>query len=229
MAKNVDLANNPALDPEERQRQLEGKSDNDEEPGRTARTNYFVDRNFQFRFASLGVMSLLVFLGVTSLIFYWGLGTVESIPVREQVTSILTDILPYIGPAILLVLVPFGVYYLLLSHRICGPVRRISDSLQRIRNGERYFTLSVRSTDYLLSVADEINQLLESLRTRERKLERVSTKVSNLQQDLEDLDEDADLADIEPLTEACESIQDTLNDLQTPSSPSPDTNSNEEE
>ncbi len=226
MSKHVDLANNPALDPEERQRQLEGTSGDDHETGPTARTNYLVDRNYQFRFATLGVMSLLVFFGLTSLIFYWGLGTVESIPIRAQVTSVLTNILPYIGPAILFVLILFGVYFLLLSHRICGPVHRVVDALERIRNGERYFTLSVRSTDYLESVADEINQLLETLRTRERKLEKVNTKVSNLHEELEEL-EDGD--DLEELRDNCESIENTLTELQTPNNRSLNSDTEEEE
>lgn len=227
MAKNVDLANNPALDPEERQRQLEGKLDSGEETSRTARSNYLVDRNFQYRFATIGVLSLLVFLGVTSLIFYWGLGTVESVPVREQITAVMVDLLPYTGPAVLLLLLLFGVYYLLLSHRFCGPVHRIQQSLQRIRQGEWYFTLSVRSTDYLETVVEEINALLETLRQRERALEQVSDEVASLEQQLDQLKLEEE--DTDELSETCESIQDTLRELRTTTGTSPDSPSDAQE
>ncbi len=228
MDKSVDLANNPALDPEERQRQLEGKEDENKEFQVPERESYLVDQNFQFRFATIGVVSLLLFTGFVFLSVYWALGTADTMIARDRITSEFLDVLPYVAPAAAFFTLLFGVYFLLLSHRFCGPVQRLSKSLRRIARGDFYFTVSLRSTDYLQSVVDGVNDLLETLRSRDRTIDKIGRQVQELEDELDDLE---DLEEQEDLLQKCESLQEHLRTLRSsdPDESGTETDSTDEE
>lgn len=49
------------------------------------------------------------------------------------------------------------------SHKIAGPVYRITRSMERIREGDVGFRVNLRRGDYLTEIADELNLLLDWL------------------------------------------------------------------
>jgi len=49
------------------------------------------------------------------------------------------------------------------SHRVVGPAHRIASLLRRLRSGDTGFRVELRSGDELQEVADELNELIETL------------------------------------------------------------------
>jgi methyl-accepting chemotaxis protein len=49
------------------------------------------------------------------------------------------------------------------SHRVVGPANRIASLLRRLRSGDTGFRVELRSGDELQEVADELNELIETL------------------------------------------------------------------
>jgi methyl-accepting chemotaxis protein len=49
------------------------------------------------------------------------------------------------------------------SHRVVGPAHRIVSLLRRLRSGDTGFSIALRSGDELQEVADELNELIETL------------------------------------------------------------------
>jgi hypothetical protein len=50
-----------------------------------------------------------------------------------------------------------------ISHRIAGPMHRICESLERVRNGDLAFRVQLRPGDHLREVCDELNRLIDAL------------------------------------------------------------------
>ena len=62
----------------------------------------------------------------------------------------------------------FLFHALKLSHRIAGPMVRIRRDLERVRHGEVGLRIRLRKGDYLVQVADDINELLEWMESGRR-------------------------------------------------------------
>lgn len=217
MDKQVDLAQNPALDPEERERQLKGEGPDQEQKQTYQRSTYLIDRDFQYRFATTWIAAVILYVGLICLGFYWAAGVVDTSAQQQQITTVLADVSTYVGVFVLLLTILFGVYFLLLSHRISGPAYRLTESLKRIASGDFYFTVRLRKSDYLQSTADAMNTLLESLRKRDRSLGDVENRVAELKERLEerdDIDEEQD-----ELIQECEKIHERIRSIRTPDDP----------
>ena len=52
------------------------------------------------------------------------------------------------------------------TQRVAGPAYRLAKSLERARNGDLWFRVTLRDGDYLGEVADELNQLLDVLQAK---------------------------------------------------------------
>lgn len=76
----------------------------------------------------------------------------------------LTNLTPlYAGVAILIVLVA-GVMFVSsvkISHRIAGPTTGIRNTLQAVRGGDRSRRVTLRKGDFLLPLANELNEFLD--------------------------------------------------------------------
>ena len=67
----------------------------------------------------------------------------------------------------LLLVAPFVVFMgVLLTHKIAGPLVRIQSALTRMTNGHYDVHLQLRKADALVELAESINLLAASLRTR---------------------------------------------------------------
>jgi len=211
MDKNADLANDPALDPEERERQQQEERDEHETKGISGRQTYLVDRDFQYRFATSWVACMVLYAVLVGAIFYGATVYVRGTLQNEVVRQFLSQLLQYAGlPTVLLTLV-FAMYFVLLSHRIAGPEYRLNRSLGRVASGEVDFSVELRSTDYLQSIADRLNEVLGVLRDRREKLTDLRNQVEQLRERMSSRDDVSD----EDL-ELCERIRDDLDSLSSP-------------
>lgn len=152
------------------------------------RKKYVIDRSFQYRFIASFLLwifvSLLVFsAGFTA--FYWfrymagenvfsefitiqkaeriynekgeptGTKSVVQPPIN-RIELILPPILVN-NLIIVVLLVIIGIFY---SHRIAGPVYRISRDIERVLEGEKGVSIRLRKKDKLKDLAEKINQLI---------------------------------------------------------------------
>jgi methyl-accepting chemotaxis protein len=156
-------------------------------PYRRRRTNYVINKSFQFRFVAffliLVVLAFLVFsAGFAG--FYWIRYMAgdnifsEFIYIQRQVRVksesgeevLKSEMLPPINrielilPPLLInnlvIMVIIAIIGVFFSHRIAGPIYRIEQDISRIISGERNVKIRIRKRDALDSLVHKINQLI---------------------------------------------------------------------
>ncbi len=72
-------------------------------------------------------------------------------------------IIPVVIFSILFIIqaIAISIVFLYLSHRIAGPLVRISNDLQRVENGEKIPPIKLRKNDFLKDLAELINRVLK--------------------------------------------------------------------
>ncbi len=185
METDSKLAEDPALDPEERERQ---QADEDEESSagqNYRRTTYVVDRDFQYRFATTWLTMMLLYIVLVGGIFYGSSLFIEGPGLNADALNFLENLLRYAGlPAIMLTIL-FALYFILLAHRIAGPEYRLKRAMRRIASGDVDFSISLRRTDYLKSLAERVNGVLSALQERREKINELREEMDDLHERLE--------------------------------------------
>jgi methyl-accepting chemotaxis protein len=132
------------------------------ESGKRARRIKVVDGRFQYRMIAVSLtmilLGLLLFAGLTAV--YYVFARSEG---RAPDPRILLVILPPLllnDLAIMVVIIVIGIF---TSHRIAGPVYRISMDIDRALSGERGVRVGIRRNDALGDLAEKVNQLLEHI------------------------------------------------------------------
>jgi methyl-accepting chemotaxis protein len=152
---------------------------------------YIIDKQFQFRFVFtfliLIILSLVLFTA-GFMGYYWikymagenvfneFIHVIRKVDILndkgEVISSAPQNLGPYnpfeiyVPPILLnnlitmLVISILGIFY---SHRIAGPVYRIQQDIKRVLNGEKGVTITLRRTDKLQELAEEINQLIRKV------------------------------------------------------------------
>ncbi len=210
MEKDVDLANDPALDPQERDRQQKGDmNDEGEAEKRRRRTTYVIDRDFQYRFSTSWMALMVLYVVLVGAIFYGATLYIKGGVIKKQAHQFLENLLWYAGAPTVLLTVLFVLYFILLAHRIAGPEYRLNKSLKRIASGDIDFSVQLRSTDYLKSLADRVNEVISLMKDRRDQIRGIEDKVERLHDRLE-VEETVSKNDLE----LCEQIGQELSKLQ---------------
>lgn len=123
------------------------------------RQGYRIDPEFQSRFrATLLAFSVLILTGVALLTsgVLWIVQNPEAVPTSLWVPASMFGLAVAIGMMI---------FYLSdrISHRYCGPVYRISNTLEAARRGERPATIRLRKGDEFQALAETVNATLREL------------------------------------------------------------------
>jgi methyl-accepting chemotaxis protein len=134
------------------------------------RKNYFIKKAFQIKFLS-GFVVLLVLgaLLITGLFMYTSNNTlttgysgsalrVESTPNFFLVSLLLITLITVIGMGIAGMII-----FILLSHRIAGPLYRFEKSLKDLASGDLTRRVNLRKTDQLAELNKGLNVLIESM------------------------------------------------------------------
>ena len=132
------------------------------------RKNYLVARGFQLKFAGL-ILAFMFFVAIFSaLTIYYNVWIVlgeklANVYPQGRLVSILktANLNLFIRLMILAPLV--GVFAIVLSHRIAGPIYRIKTTLDDVIKGDYSKRLYLRRTDELKDIAESINILVDKL------------------------------------------------------------------
>jgi methyl-accepting chemotaxis protein len=120
-------------------------------------------------------VSLLVFTGVMYLVFRSGVrgfvsgeNFLSKINVLKDVNAFMVELfsgrLFIIALAVLLI--SFLVTYIMFiyySHRIAGPAINFKNTFNKIKSGDKSARVSLRKNDYLKELADEFNNMMDSM------------------------------------------------------------------
>ena len=158
---------------------------------RFKRKQFIVARKFQMRYA--GVILLLMFLtaGFCSYAIYYTTmimfgEKLANVYPQGQLVSIVNTVNFRILVSMLIISPFVGFLGIYLSHKIAGPIYRIEKSLASMTQGDISFKIRLRRGDEMVSLADSINRLTESLATTitsERShLENALTELNSLRE-----------------------------------------------
>ena len=133
------------------------------------RKQYFIQRGMQLRFARFVILFALVssFLtgGAIFLTTFMLMGEkLASVYPQGRLIDIFQSVYFWGGMSLLAVL-PFIFWgSILFSHRIAGPLPKIYQALRNVGNGNYDVKLTLRKSDELRELADEINEMARKLR-----------------------------------------------------------------
>jgi len=137
------------------------------------RRQIIIEPGIQFRFARFVILFALATAFVTSgIVFFttfslFGERLSDVIPQGRLIEIYRTVYLSFFG--ILLLAIPFILYFSLrFSHRIVGPLPKMYRLLRDVGKGDLEQYLVLRKKDELKELADSINDMIESLRSREQ-------------------------------------------------------------
>lgn len=153
------------------------------------RTQYFVAKKFQLKY--IGLILILVFstaIMCSYVIYYTMMVTMgdklANIYPQGRLVAIVNTVNIRILFSMLLIapiIIVIGIY---ASHKIAGPIGRIEKFLDGMAAGDLSFPLSIRRKDELVSLADGINKVLNSMKVSVKKekerLNNISASLENL-------------------------------------------------
>ena len=123
------------------------------------RQGYRVDPDFQIRFRTLLLaFAVLVMVAVAALALgvRFVVANPQALPVGAWVPGVL------FGVAVGIVALSFHLADR-ISHRYCGPIRRITATLETVQQGGRVRPIELRRSDELRELAEAVNATLRSL------------------------------------------------------------------
>jgi len=189
---------------------------------RFKRTKYLVSTKLQLRY--VGVILLLMF--VTAIICSYTIYYVVMIMMGEKLANVypqgrLIAIINTVNLQILYslllitpVVVAVGIY---LSHKIAGPIYRIEKFLGDMSIGNLSARITLRKGDELMSVADKINILNDSLRatltSQKASMEKIIAELGDLEKMVDSRPSDISTLDnnIERLQREIKELENQLN------------------
>lgn len=167
------------------------------------RSNYVIDKNFQFKFIATFlaiIVAALVLFSAMFTVYYWvrymagdnifkefvvihkevydrddngeikldaknnRVTKSEELAPQNRVELVLPPLL--LNNLIIMVLITIiGLFY---SHKIAGPIYRIETDIARVLGGEQGVRIRLRKGDKLMSLADNVNKLIDRLEAAEK-------------------------------------------------------------
>lgn len=192
----------------------------------TKRRNYFIEKKFQTKYIILTILMLLSYSFLFIIIIFapYILTLHFNYPLAEKVDAarvlllLHSTIWPWIGG----VIVFFGIISVFVSHKIAGPLFRIKKSLIQVSQGDLSVVIKLRKWDDLKDLADQINVLIEELRTFVTTLRNdynlLSDYIQELEQKIEQkgLTEESGRAIIRKVQESRQNIETALKKFNIP-------------
>ena len=150
------------------------------------RRNYLIKKKFQigffYRFAILAVLEAALIFGLFMHIstgtitagYYNSILTVKHTPGFFFIQLLLIVLIVCIGISMAAMIV-----FILVSHRIAGPLYRFEKILNEIGKGDLTKRISLRKTDQLMELKEALNILMESF---DQRLGRIKTNLVELKE-----------------------------------------------
>lgn len=157
------------------------------------RKNYFVKKGFQMNFLlrflvllileSILIAGLLMFVSGDTITtgYVNSILKIESTPYFFMVPFILITAIVMVGIGMAGMVV-----FILLSHRIAGPLYRFEKMLGQVEGGDLTTRISLRKTDQLVELKNSLNVFINSLDGRMGKIKRILEEAKTLLSKKED-------------------------------------------
>lgn len=135
---------------------------------RFKRRQYIVAKKFQLKYTSLILLLMFVTAGFCSYAIYYTTmilfgEKLASVYPQGQLVSIVNIVNFRIFLSMILISPLVGAFGIYLSHKIAGPIYRIEKFLGAMGAGDFSSRIRLRKGDELVSLADAINRLVDSL------------------------------------------------------------------
>jgi len=159
------------------------------------RRQYFVQKNFQFKFILKFCIVLLIGIIISiGLLYLFSMNTLTSsfeqskLIIKNTASAILPSV--FLSHLIALVLITLLaiVVTLLISHKLAGPLFRFQKELKEIGEGNLTQVIKLRKNDQITAMADSLNQMRTDLQN----------KILGIKEEVEQIIESASGQDIPP-------------------------------
>ncbi len=148
------------------------------------RRNYLIKKDVQMGFVYRFLALLLVELALIAFLFnYVSTNTITSGYIDSVLKVQTTPAFFLVQVFLIMLVVGVGmglagmVVFVMLSHRIAGPIYRIEQDLESVKSGDLTKRISIRSTDRMTELKDSLNDLVGGLDAR---VSRIHTGLSEL-------------------------------------------------
>ena len=181
------------------------------------RKNYFIKKRFQMNFfykfflllalESILIISLFMYISNNTLTT----GYLNSVLRIERTGDFF--LVPFVLMTLIVVLgisLAGMIVFILLSHRIAGPLYRFEKALEQLKDGDLTTVVHLRNTDQLLELQNSLNSFIETLAKR---MSVIKTKLEETQEALAQT-KDPDL--ISKLKQKLNDIKDEINRFKIP-------------
>lgn len=138
------------------------------------RTKVFVERGLQLRFARFVILYVFICSVLTGVVIFFTtflmMGEkLASVYPQGRLVPIFQSVFFWAFVSMIGVM-PFIFWgSIVFSHRIAGPLPKIYQALRQIGRGDYNVKLVLRKRDELIDLANEINDMTQSLKEREEK------------------------------------------------------------
>ena len=150
------------------------------------RKNYFIKKRFQLNFLLKFVILLIVeSLLVAGLFMYVSNDTITTGYLNSTLRIEKTTDFFFVSLILIVLITMIGIgiaamiIFLLLSHRIAGPLYRFEAALKKAEDGDLTARIDLRKTDQLISLKESINSVFGSMDSR---LGRVKKGLAELEE-----------------------------------------------
>ena len=159
------------------------------------RRQYFVQKNFQFKFILKFCMVLLIGIIIsTGLLFLFSMNTLTSsfeqsrLVIKNTAYAIIPSV--FLSNLITLALITLAtiIVTLLVSNKLAGPLFRFQKELKEIGEGNLTQVIQLRKDDQITAMADSLNQMRTDLQN----------KILTIKEEVEQIVESASGQDIPP-------------------------------
>jgi len=158
------------------------------------RRNYFVQKQFQLRFAAvifLSMFSVVIAALFGVYLFNWKL--ISRVFVQREIYVNLYDIFKHANLALIVQLLILSFVMaaasIFISHKIAGPLYRLERNIRSLSNGDLTLISKLRKNDELKSLANSLDVLAEKfseeLRKDRKLLQEISASIEIIQNDLQ--------------------------------------------
>lgn len=151
------------------------------------RANYFIKKGFQFNFAIKFMILILLEAGLIAWLFMQISGNTLTTGYTNSILTIESTPNFFLWPLLLIILITaigIGiagmVVFILLSHRIAGPLYRFEKDLGDVSYGDLTKRINLRKTDQLTEVKEALNSLIATFDERMARIKGALVELKSL-------------------------------------------------
>ena len=144
---------------------------NAQAPQSFKRRHWLVHPGYQLRVATLLLAGSVLMVVTTLCLVYYALwSTLRALQLEHEAVYVeVFKAAAWMVTAEMVVLIPLVmVGAILLTHQVVGPLNRIRTAIQQMAHGQFDCNLILRKGDVLIDLAEDLNRLAVSLRSRPR-------------------------------------------------------------